>query len=169
MSAIHSVLDLTLLWATENAFIYIYIYSRSESVSTCIVCVMLDGNGCSTQRRGVPWHSVGCWLKKCLSSVCSGGTTAWHFVEVPLHDTSWYVYIYVIYVYIYMYCWCYCSVAVHVPACSIDCAECVITRAMWWYDVGYVLYTVLQCCCMGMSGRQAVARACCVNSGCVTS
>ena len=79
MSAVHSVLHLTLLWATENAcryiYIDIYIYSRSGSVSTCIVCLMSYENGCSTQRRGVPWRSVQCCA---LSRVCTilGGTAA---------------------------------------------------------------------------------------------
>jgi hypothetical protein len=75
MSAVHSVLHLTLLWATENACIYISIYSRSGSVSTCIVCLMSYENGCSTQRRGVPWRSVQCCA---LSRVCTilGGTAA---------------------------------------------------------------------------------------------
>jgi len=81
MLAVHSVLRRTLLESIEN--VYIYIYSRSGSVSTCIVCLMLDEKGCLTQ---------------CVH--CSGGTTAWHFV-VLLHVCD-----ICIHIYLCIHWWC---------------------------------------------------------------
>jgi hypothetical protein len=150
-------------------YIYIYIYIYITLLTKSRISVIFSSSGLVIVRRKMVARRKDLVCRGALSSVVRWAgcalfwTAAWHFV-VRIH-------IWDIYICVCVCCWCYRSVAVHVPACSINCAEVVITRAMWWCDVGYVLFTVPQFCCMGKSGRQSVARAWCANLlvGCVTS
>ncbi len=80
-------------------------------------------------------------------------------------------YTYMGYIYIYV---CAYIVAITARWLCMSLLICIVLRLCSSAPCAgtmqlYVLFTVLQFCCMGRSGGRVVARACCVTSGCVTS
>jgi len=136
-------------------------YSRSGSVSTYIVCLMLDEKWLLDAKTwcAVALRPVTCCLEtNCSSSVCIVLVIplAWHFV-VLIHICDIYIYTYIyihIHIYVCIYRRCYCSVAVHVPLCSLHCIQFVYICDMCRYDAVFVVFYVLCRLCDKLAYRQ---------------